>query len=78
MVASYTVEGDSFKADKPRPWSEQPVVALPRQRVFDLHPDGDRIAASVSSGQAEDKTDKATFVFNFFDGLRRIAPISKK
>jgi serine/threonine-protein kinase len=78
MVASYTVEGDSFKADKPRPWSEQPVVALPRQRVFDLHPDGDRIAASVSSGQTENKTDNATFVFNFFDELRRIAPISKK
>ena len=25
MVASYTVEGDSFKSDKPRVWSGAPV-----------------------------------------------------
>ena len=26
LVAPYTVKGDSFKADKPRPWSEQPIL----------------------------------------------------
>jgi serine/threonine-protein kinase len=79
MVASYTVEGDSFKADKPRLWSEQailPRVRLPRS--FDLHPDGERIAAGVPTGQPEEKLDKVTFIFNFFDELRRIAPPSKK
>jgi serine/threonine-protein kinase len=79
MVVSYTVEGDSFKADKPRLWSEQAVAPRRASSVwFDLHPDGDRIAAAVSTGQAEEKLDKVTFIFNFFDELRRIAPPSKK
>ena len=76
MVASYTVEGDSFKADKPRLWSEQPILPLRNFRYFDLHPDGDRIAAAVPSSQAEEKLDHVTFIFNFFDELRRIAPPS--
>jgi eukaryotic-like serine/threonine-protein kinase len=75
MVVSYTVEGDSFKADKPRLWSEQPIVALPRLRQFDLHPDGERLVAAVPVSQAEEKLDKVTFIFNFFDELRRVAPV---
>jgi serine/threonine-protein kinase len=79
MVASYTVEGDSFKADKPRLWSEQPISARRAQAAwFDLHPDGERIAAAVPSDQSEDRLEHVTFIFNFFDELRRIAPPSKK
>ena len=32
MAASYTVKGDSFKADKPRVWSEQAIQPLHTQR----------------------------------------------
>jgi hypothetical protein len=32
----------------------------------------------VYRAQPEEKIDKATFIFNFFDELRRIAPPSKK
>jgi serine/threonine-protein kinase len=78
MVVSYSVEGDSFKADKPHVWSEQPILPRPRERSFDLHPDGERLAVAVPSGQPEEKLDKVTFIFNFFDELRRIAPPSKK
>jgi serine/threonine-protein kinase len=79
MVASYTVEGDSFKADKPRLWSEQAILPRVRgSRSFDLHPDGERIAAAIPSSQPEEKLDHVTFIFNFFDELRRIAPPSKK
>jgi serine/threonine-protein kinase len=79
MVASYTVDGDSFKADKPRLWSEQTIRPRARfPRSFDLHPEGERIAAEVPTGQTEEKLDKVTFIFNFFDELRRIAPPSKK
>jgi serine/threonine-protein kinase len=79
MVVSYAVEGDSFKADKPRLWSEQ-VISLRRGPSiwFDLHPDGERIAAAVATSQPEEKLDHVTFIFNFFDELRRIAPPSKK
>src|ERR1041385_3169857 len=68
MVLPYTVEGYSFKADKPRLWSEQPIQFRSRQRSFDLHPDGERVAVAVPTHQAdEEKLDKVTFIFNFFD-----------
>ena len=76
MVAPYTVDGDSFRADKPRPWSEAPLPARPPgPRAFDLHPDGQRFAViGAPPGQAEVRQDKVVFILNFFDYLRRIAP----
>jgi hypothetical protein len=78
MTVTYTIEGNSFKADKPHRWSEQVIQPRPNTRPFDLHPDGERLAVGIPTGQAEAKIDKVTFVFNFGDELRRIAPISKK
>ena len=79
MVASYTVESDSFRADKPRLWSEVRFTLRPgAARSFDLHPDGDRFAlAAVPETQTDAKRDKLVFVFNFFDELRRIAPATR-
>jgi serine/threonine-protein kinase len=78
MVASYAIEGDSFKAGKPQVWSETPVLAL-RNRSMDLHSDGERFAAaSVSSVAGGVKHDKVVLIFNFYDELRRIAPVSKR
>ena len=74
MVASYTIDGNSFKADKPKVWSPQALQQRPRQRVYDLHPDGERIAAFVTpENPSAAPRDKAVFIFNFFDELRRIA-----
>ena len=43
--------------------------------MFDLHPDGQRFAlAPVAQTAAGAKPDKAVFVFNFFDELRRLVP----
>jgi serine/threonine-protein kinase len=79
MVASYTVEGDSFRADKPRLWSEQAILPHVRgPRNFDLHPDGERLAVALPSTQGKEKLDHVSFIFNLFDELRRIAPPSKK
>ena len=78
MVTSYTVEGDSFKADKPRPWSSQPILPRPRQRNFDLHPDGDRLAVSAATETStQEKADKIVLIFNLFNDLRLIAPAKK-
>jgi hypothetical protein len=75
MVAPYTVDGDSFRAEKPRLWSE---VAVPNTFFLDLHPDGQRFAViSPSQGQSEIKRDKVVFILNFFDYLRRIAPAER-
>ena len=75
MVATYTVEGETFRAEKPRLWSEgrfSPIVGF---RNFDLHPDGDRFAVLVTDdADVESKRDKVTFIFNFFGELERIAP----
>ena len=77
MVASYSVEGDSFRADKPRLWSEARNMQR-RQRSFDLHPDGERFAlAAVPETPTATKQDKLVFIFNFFDELRRIAPATR-
>jgi serine/threonine-protein kinase len=79
MVAPYTVEGTSFKADKPRLWSEGRYLVRPRNRSFDLHPDGTRFAlAPVPTTENAATADKVVFIFNFFDELRRLAPLPKR
>jgi Tol biopolymer transport system component len=75
MVVSFKVEGDAFRADKPRVWTERPFFPRSLGWDFDLHPDGERVAmAPVVEGQVAPKQDKAVFVFNFLDELRRLAP----
>jgi serine/threonine-protein kinase len=83
MMVSYTA-GETFSAEKPRPWAE--TRFLPRfrgfsggiGRSFDLHPDGERVAiAPVPENEHIEKQDKLIFILNFFDELRRIAPASK-
>src|SRR5262249_5976599 len=79
MVAPYTVEGDSFKAEKPRVWTEQRITPTPRNRMLDLHPDGERFAVAATPQSTIDAPhDKVVFIVNFADELRRIAPASKK
>jgi dipeptidyl aminopeptidase/acylaminoacyl peptidase len=79
MVATYRVEGDSFRADQPRLWTEARFLTRPRQRSFDLHPDGDRFAlAAVPDTPSAARQDKLIFIFNFFDELRRLAPVSTR
>ena len=78
MVAPYAVEGDSFRAGKPRLWSDG-RHALFGNRMFDLHPDGDRFAlAPAPQTLAGTRQDHVTFIFNFFDELRRIAPVAER
>jgi dipeptidyl aminopeptidase/acylaminoacyl peptidase len=79
MVASYTTEGDSFLADKPRVWADRRFGGRPIGWDFDLHPDGDRVAvAPEPEAQTAAKQDKVVVIFNFFDELRRLAPAAGK
>ena len=69
--------GDAFQAEKPRMWSETPVRRRPQQGAsFDLHPDGERVAMAPAT-QATAGPTHVTLVFNFFDELRRLAPVGK-
>jgi len=79
MVASYSVDGDAFIADKPRRWSDARVNVRPRGfvsvpgRPYDLHPDGTRIAGAIAPpAQGEERPDHVVLVFNFLDELKRL------
>ena len=78
MVTSYTIEGDRFHANKPQRWSEGHFASRPPGlRFFDLHPDGERFAVAKVPDQQNLRLtqDNVVFIFNFFDELRRIAPV---
>ena len=70
MVVSYTVEGNTFRANPPEKWSGQPINGRAGPRPFDLHPDGDRFVVSGDLAGTP-KVDKIVLVSNFFDEVRR-------
>jgi len=75
MVAKYATSGDSFHADRPQIWSPGQFNCNGFVPEFDLHPDGKRLAVLKASGTGEVlKGDKVSFIFNFFDELRRKVP----
>jgi serine/threonine-protein kinase len=78
MVASYTIQDDSFSAGVPRLWSPTPIRRHGVQLNFDITPDGKRVimfpqpAAETATGNLQ-----ATFLLNFFDEVRRRVPVGK-
>ena len=73
MVASYTVKGDSFVADKPRVWTEKSIASIGLLANYDLAPDGKRIVALMPTGTPEYQKAQNHVIFleNFFDEVRR-------
>ena len=78
MAVTYRIAGDVFEAEKPRVWSETPVLRRPFTGAsFDLHPDGDQLVMAPRSA-ATTGPSRVTLIFNFFDELRRLAPLTKR
>jgi eukaryotic-like serine/threonine-protein kinase len=78
MVVTYTASGDSFRADKPQLWSPGQFTDRGGSFNFDLHPDGKRFAVLKASGTEQTPVvNKVSFIFNFFDELRRKLPPGK-
>jgi len=73
MAVGYSVNGDSFAAGKPRVWSETRLLYVAGAYVYDLAPDGKRLAAILDQAGGQPPT-HLTFLLNFFDELRRRAP----
>ena len=74
MVAAYTVNGDSFVADKPRMWSQKRIGnSGPAGTNYAVAPDGKRIAALMpaEAQEAQQSQNHVIFLENFFDELRR-------
>ena len=78
MVVTYTASGDSFRADKPQLWSPSQFSDRGGMFIFDVHPDGKRFAVLKSPGTEQIPTvNKVSFIFNFFDEIRRRVPTGK-
>ena len=71
MVAAFSVVGDSFRAEPPRRWSDGRYQTRGANRMFDLHPDGERFALASVDRVAGSPEDKAVFVINFYDQLTK-------
>jgi hypothetical protein len=71
MMSTYTVEGDTFVADKPRMWSETRLFNLGLTSNFDLAPDGERFAVLMSPEGTESRRTQHMLVLNFFEEVRR-------
>jgi Tol biopolymer transport system component len=72
MVATYTVKGDSFVAEKPRVWSEKRPWNIDLTPNFDVMPDGKRMAV-LTPVQAQDDQNTQNHVIFLENFLRRAA-----
>jgi serine/threonine-protein kinase len=73
MIASYTTNGEAFVASKPRLWAAKKDLG----DYFDLAPDGKRFALLQPEAAEQKGPQHVTFLLNFFDELRRRAPVGK-
>jgi hypothetical protein len=71
MAVSYSVNGDSFVAEKPRVWIDKLGGTQ-----WDLAPDGKRVAVitPVAALEAPKPEHEVVLLQNFFDELRRRVP----
>ena len=77
MIAAYAVHGARFTVETPRPWTGGRYQTRGRNRMFELHPDGDHLVLAVAAPPAgSGTTATAQFVFNFFEELRRVASVN--
>ena len=79
MVVDYTVSGDSFRPGKPRLWSNTQVMGFGLVHNVSMAPDGKRVVVFPRPEMAEEQKGpvQVTFLLNFFDYLRRRAPVEK-
>ena len=73
MAVSYSVNGDSFVAEKPRVWIDKLGGTY-----WDLAPDGKRVAVLTpvaAAGETPKPDHEVVLLLNFFDELRRRVPV---
>jgi serine/threonine-protein kinase len=79
MVAEYSIKGQTFYPEKPRPWPNLQIpVSVTGLGVpnFDLAPDGKRLVVSMPQPMENTKDSvHVTFLMNYFDELRRRLPV---
>ena len=80
MVATYSSEGGTFRADKPRVWSMTKLANTGYTPNFDLAPDGGRAVVLMPAERPAqgDADSHAILVMNALDELRRMAPAQNR
>ncbi len=85
MSVRYMAKGGAFAPEKPEPWSPAPLMGagVPLMGAgayspYDVAPDGKRMIV-LSAGAPEERKGSlhVTVLLNFFDDLRRKAPVGK-
>ena len=76
MVAAYASQRRELDGRTAQPVAGQAYQTRGRNRMFELHPDGDHIVLAARAGTSgrRKRNAAAQFVFNFFEELRRLAP----
>jgi serine/threonine-protein kinase len=79
MTVSYSVNGDTFIAEKPRVWIAAlgADLTLGGYSAWDLAPDGKRVAVVVPERSARAAEHVIVMLQNFADELRRRVPLRK-
>jgi len=79
MAVPVTAEGDSFRAGKPQLLFEGNFVFLGFRSNYDVSRDGRQFILFQRSQEEEQEQDRAhlTFIFNFFEEVRRLVPTGK-
>jgi len=77
MWVPYTVKGDTFAAETPRPWPGATPLQLSMISTFDVFPEGKRLVYLTVPANPERATVRSHVIFglNFFDELKRKAPL---
>jgi serine/threonine-protein kinase len=80
MAVTYTVRDGMFVATKPRVWSDRKVSTENVIPSFDISNDTGRMAVLLpaETGSSQESRHHVTLVLNFFEELRRIAPLSRR
>ena len=77
MTVKYRLKGDAFEHERARAWSPVRYATAGPTRKYAIHPDGTRVIVATPDTTAAATYDTVTFVFNFFDELRRLLPPAK-
>jgi hypothetical protein len=79
QAVSYEMEGTSIRFDRARAIGTALIGQRPRDRDFDLHPDGKRFAVAPPAQHiAATGERQVVLVFNFAEELRRLTSVKQK
>ena len=74
MTVKYRLKGDAFEHERPRAWAPVRYATAGPTRKYALHPDGKRVIVATPDTTGAARYDTVTFVFNFFEELKRLLP----